>query len=331
MSRELTDARKPGPQIGAAARAYVSDAAEALETCGPGPADVHSAIHDARRTLKRARALLRFARAFTEADSARALAVALREAGRMLAPARDQRARLEALDRLVSSDPRLDCDEVGRLRRRWCAAAEAVAPAPEALLTVARRLRQVEVAMEALHLRKHGSPRSALKRIHHRGKRALHGLLHEPGDPARYHELRKRAKELRHVLEFMAPAWPPVLGAWAAEAHRLTDLLGEANDIGLVLEGLDGDPSEAVWGVLLSERDRRWHASLPLARRIWADRPGAFAKRVTGILRAWSSDAVASGEGSSAEPSALRRAVSSPASTPAPACGTRRDTARRDP
>jgi len=293
MSRELAHASKPGPQIGAAAGACVSDAADALEACERGDENVHGAIHDARRTLKRARALLRLARPFTEADSARELAGALREAGRMLAPARDRRARIEALDRLTSADPRLESDDLAHLRRRWSAAADAAAPASELLRTVARRLRQVEVALEALHLRTHGSPRPALKQIHRRGKRALHGVLDRLEDPARHHELRKRAKELRHVLEFLEPAWPPVLGAWATEAHELTDLLGEANDIGLVLEGLDNDPSDRVHRLLLAERTRRWSAAPPLARRIWADPSGAFARRVTGILRAWKVDGAA--------------------------------------
>ncbi len=293
MSRELARARKPGPQIGAAARACVSDAAECLEACGRGDQNVHAAIHDARRTLKRARALLRLARPFTEADSARELADALREAGGMLAPARDRRARLEALDRLTSADPRLGSEDLARLRRRWSAAADAAAPPPELLRTVARHLRQVEVALEGLPMRKHGSPRRALKQIHRRGRRALCAVLEGPHDPARYHQLRKRGKELRHVLEFVEPAWPPVLGAWATEAHELTDLLGEANDVGLVLEGLDDDPSDAVYRLLLAERDRRWRAALPLARRLWADRPGAFARRITGILGAWTLDGAA--------------------------------------
>ena len=120
-------------------------------------------------------------------------------------------------------------------------------------------------------------------------RRALAGR-----EPPAFHEWRKRAKDLRYQMEFLAPIWPGVLDAAAAELARLTDLLGDANDVGVLIRALlpvlheeahGADPGDAI-ATLLEERAVLWEEALEIGDRFYADSPRAFAEQIKASWKA---------------------------------------------
>ncbi len=116
------------------------------------------------------------------------------------------------------------------------------------------------------------------------GRKAAKRALARVDDPAAWHAVRKRAKDLRYAVEFLEPGWPTVLGALADELHTLTDRLGDANDLTLVLERLAREPllvdprvGRRVAAACTDARRARWRAAGPQLRRVWASEPGATA------------------------------------------------------
>jgi CHAD domain-containing protein len=293
MSLVLRHPADPGRQLAEAVEAHVREAVTVLDDATSERVPIDPSVHDARRTLKRARALLRMAASdggtARVADPVTPIARALRNAGRRLAGARDRAARVEALDRLLAAGMRpsdLLLEIRARLARR-----EPPDPRP-VMAAVAAALGVEAVHASALHLEDRGFDTFAagLAVIHRRGRKALARI--DPHRPAARacHRLRQRAKDLRHALGFLEPLWPPVLGAWHSETHRLTDELGEANDLTLVLAELEDEPFSAAAALLSEERSLRWSAALPLARRVWSATDRSFVAALRQLWIAWEAD-----------------------------------------
>ncbi|NNK62242.1 MAG: CHAD domain-containing protein [Gemmatimonadetes bacterium] len=287
MTLRLIEPAHPTRQLRRAIEDPVRVARQALDMAPPD-------VHAARRALKRARALVRLGRAMWEPSDRRELAHRLRDAGRHASGTRDVEARIEAVDRLRSQiEPRY-AEALEVLHDRLTAASCGTAPARDSHdpITAARtEVEQAEHLLERHPPRGHGRGVAifapGLTRIAEKGATALEHVRLRPTDTDAHHELRKRAKDMRHVVEFLEPAWPAVLGVWASELHRLTDDLGEANDLTLLLDWIEVQPhpedtshTTALGRVLREVRAARWATALSLATRIWASPPEDFVRAV---------------------------------------------------
>ena len=141
---------------------------------------------------------------------------------------------------------------------------------------------------------KFSSLRPGLQRIYEQGQQAYWTAKQEPTDE-HLHEWRKRVKYLWHQIELLHLAWAPVLDAYAAELHRLSDLLGADHDL-CVLEdflregGLGKEPvlSAEVEGVFIAERAVLREELFPLGKKIYQEKPKRFARRIETYYKAWS-------------------------------------------
>ena len=123
-----------------------------------------------------------------------------------------------------------------------------------------------------------------LRRTYARGRTAFERAERKPTDE-RLHEWRKRAKDLRHQQQLLRPAWPDVLSAQAKGAKRLGDLLGDDHDLALLDERLRDDVRFAdVRELLLQRRAELQAEAFALGRRIYAESPKRFGKRVGGYV-----------------------------------------------
>ncbi len=104
------------------------------------------------------------------------------------------------------------------------------------------------------------------------------------------HALRARVVDLSHQLAAFEPAWPAMFQAMERELHRLRTTLGDHNDLTVLAEFARGrpelPPGEAEGLIALNARRRR-----PLERRagdrfsrLFAERPGAFERRIAAYL-----------------------------------------------
>ncbi len=206
-------------------------------------ADLASSVHEARRAIKRARALLKLADPWPRGTH---IDFALRDASRALAVLRDADVRVLTADGLhnnsASSEPTavpaqlLESlqEERGRLFAESGAAGGPLRRA-ESLLSVALEIME----REALELAsRHDSTASNGLELLRLGLGASYESARARSDPEsnegpvdeHAHKLRKRVKDLRYQLEFLETCQPQ-LGRLVTDLHHLTDLLGDANDL----------------------------------------------------------------------------------------------------
>ena len=286
MTKDLGLDSNPGRAVVAAVAAHGRAAVKELTRSGNSES-YPDAVHEFRKHVKQMRALLRLVRPWLGDEGTDANAE-LRSAGHLLAGARDATVAVETLDALADGAvPHPWPSLKGRLAARAAAAndelrlhSERGAAAVEVVGALSRRCEDWPVeAIGATELA------SALARSYRRGRRRLAEVEEAPTTEA-LHELRKRAKDLRYQVAFLAPARPALLTAWEDELHLLTDQIGDDHDLANV--ELAARPMGGLEGRAMAElRDRRSELqgnAVALARRLYAARPATIRALVTAQL-----------------------------------------------
>jgi len=280
------------------------------------------AVHETRKALKRLRSLLRFARGALDDDHRQRENVRFRTAGRLLSDERDAAVLIDTLD-AVAEEPGAPTDALGPLRARLVAD-HAVVADPDRLARQAARADDLLAAAHPLPAlpTDHDALLAGVARTYRAAARTLWEAAEAAWDPERdtdaapWHEARKRAKDLWHHQQVLAVAWPPVLEAWAEEAHRHSALLGDHHDLA-VLGGRLGLPTrigaatprieppaggaataaelDAAAARQLAEalarRQQRLEArALALGGRLLAERPRSHRRRLARLLAAHEAD-----------------------------------------
>jgi CHAD domain-containing protein len=248
------------------------------------------AVHLARRELKRARALLRLVRSGLSADAYAATNTALRDVGRMLGAARDaavQRALVRELAATAGVPRAALRPLLARLDREWRTrrAGIDVVRARAMLATARARLLGARLGGDG------GMLAVGFVRIYRQGRRAFAAAREVPR-PARLHAWRKHVKHYWHALEALEPAWPRLMTALAAEAHRLADVLGTHHDCALLAARLETAPlPKRLRQRLAAELARRRAAlrarAFAIGERFYEERPRRLAPRAAQWWQLW--------------------------------------------
>ena len=90
------------------------------------------------------------------------------------------------------------------------------------------------------------------------------------------HAWRKRVKDLWYQQQLLKDSWPGVMKAQAKEAKKLSKLLGDDHDLTVLAEHVE-DPE--VHELVAKRRAELLQEARALGRRIYAERPKAFARR----------------------------------------------------
>jgi CHAD domain-containing protein len=251
-----------------------------------------TAVHGARKDIKKARALLRLARPDLPKATYRSENEALRDIARSLTAAREADVLAETFElvatRLVGRVPELELDalriRVAELAASWRPTEETgdSGAIPEqtvgALAAAARRARTLELDRCDTDTLVAGSVRA-----YARGRQALTVARHDT-TADHLHDWRKRAKDLWYHQRLLRDAWPEVLKAQADAADRLTKLLGDDHDLAQLAEHLPDEPEvlEAIAELRAELQADAWH----LGRRLYAEKPKAFGRRLARYLDA---------------------------------------------
>ncbi len=264
-------------------------AIERLRASGGGEVDAAAAVHDARKDLKKLRTALRLLRDQLGAKRHRRLDACFRDAGRALSAGRDAEIKPATLEALAAGDGELPPQALEAWRRTLARDREAAAGAPAAERAAAAAVGRIEAGLAELRGARLGGDRwkpvgAGLERTYRRGRRAMRAARRQGGE-ADFHEWRKRAKDLWYELRLFAPFWPRPLGAAAEEAHALSELLGDHHDLAVLRDDLRArDLGAAETAALAAAIDRRQAelaaAALPLGRRLYAERPRDFSRRL---------------------------------------------------
>jgi CHAD domain-containing protein len=238
------------------------------------------AVHEARKDIKKLRALLRLARGELGKERFARENACFRDAARELAGARDADVLLETLNALS-----LPAGEAWELRKQIQAGMErnggdereVAARSAAAILKEARR----RVSDWPLERDSFDALSKGLEKTYRRGRRGLRAAMEEPTVEA-LHEWRKRVKELWYHQTLLRSLWPPVIEAAADEAHALSDRLGDDHDLVVLADWVEENAGAPPGFVEAVERRRAELQSeaFELGARVYAEKPTAFVERM---------------------------------------------------
>jgi CHAD domain-containing protein len=253
--------------------------------------DPVEAVHEARKSLKKARSLLRLGRGTLVPDERRRDNAALRSAGRRLSAARDAEVMLEAADELAERFAgRVPQATFDAIRRHLVAQRD---PARQRLLEsgltgqVAGELKTVRSRIDDWTPRQSGwkALEPGLERSYARGRAGLEQARSHPTVET-LHEWRKRSKDLWYHLRVLKPFAPGIVGGAAKDADKLSKLLGDDHDLAVLHDALEhgaGDLKvdvDAVLALIDHRREQLQAEAFVLGQRLYAERPKAFVARL---------------------------------------------------
>jgi CHAD domain-containing protein len=279
----------PGETVAAGvrriARGALDHAIELLEASAGD--DLPEAIHEARKTLKRLRALVRLARDALGEETYRLENQAFRDAGRELSSVRDAQVTVDTLEGLRTRfGEELPADAFAglhaALRDDARTAHERVRDDSQALAELIDSLSAARSRVATWPLRDDDGLqvlRPGFGRIYRRGRRAMNAVRKETSTE-RLHELRKRAKDLWHAAQVLRPIAPKRMKWLRRRAHRLADVVGEDHDLSVLLDRARERsdtlaPGELELLAALVERRRNplQREAIKQGRRLYAQKP----------------------------------------------------------
>ena len=244
------------------------------------------AVHEARKDMKKLRALLRLARGELGGQVYARENACFRDAAGELAGQRDADVMLETLKGLTL----LPAGEAWEMRKRIQADRErnggggsdrtAVARSAAAILKEARgRVKDWPLERDSFDALAKG-----LEKTYRRGRDEFRGAMDEPTDEA-LHEWRKRVKYLWYHHTLLRSLWPPVMEAAGDEAHALSDRLGDDHDLAMLAAWVDenGGAGPEFRETVDRRRGELQAEAFTLGTRVYAEKPKAYVKRMTGL------------------------------------------------
>lgn len=249
-------------------------------------------VHEARKSLKRLRALVCLVRAELGPEQTHWENRSLGLTARLLAGLRDAAAQVECLDQLDAwsgiPHPRV---------RAWLSERKGnSAAAPLAAGEILDALRWTQVRLDQWPLLRPGweAIGPGVRWVYARGRRCLR-LARAEGGAERFHRWRRYAKYWWYHTQILEELWPPLMAVIQAELDRVGEVLGADHDLA-VLAGL----LETQWparrskkevldlAVLIPRRQAELQAeALGLGSRLYAEAPQALERRWGAYWVAW--------------------------------------------
>jgi CHAD domain-containing protein len=263
---------------------------------GKGEADLDDAIHEARKSMKKIRGVLRLVRPEL-GDFYRQENTFFRDVGRTLSEFRDAGAMIETFDALRDKyrgelgRSRLASIRRGLLARKEQSGKQGGIEKARNRMAAALRRRAKRVATWPLAADGFAAIAPGLETTLRRGQRALVRARKDPL-PENYHEWRKRVKDHWYHVRLLEGVWDSGMQAYEKSLKELEGLLGEDHNL-VVLRGkvqtepawYGKEPEIALLIKLIGacQRELRDHA-LAAGKDIYGEKPERFTKR---MRRVW--------------------------------------------
>lgn len=252
-------------------------AADSLEELSTSPDE---AVHEYRKSLRRARSLVRLLRPSLSKSARRRLEVPLREAHHALSDDRDATI-VEDTWRRISEETGLEIPAVE-------ATLAARAPVHESGVAARRYfddlIQHLESRLESdLDA---GDLVEGLEATYRAAGRQL-ARVELVADPVHVHALRRRAKDLAYQLELLRPLGGKRVRKQRKRFAKLAEVLGRVTDlyrlreaVAVLAEPIDRETRVALDSTIESAIEARLGEALPLAKRRLRRRPGQWARRL---------------------------------------------------
>jgi CHAD domain-containing protein len=264
---------------------------EIVAACHQAPHDA-ARIHNARKALKRLRALSLLLRTSKLEPASRRIDHAARDIGRLLSGRRDldvlpaTLAKLEA--RFGIAPERLTTEVHRAIEAARAAVVPETGPRPLDALLQSIRMELADLVHARLPIRPLvGAAAATLKR----GRRQLRAASRVPDDE-RIHDLRKTIQRHWRHMALLSPAWPEYYGVRADLAKELSRTLGEHHDLAVLLAFMTLQKHNtapladrfALASLIRSRQEEIWGTAEPLVQRLMGEKPKTHA---AGLRRNW--------------------------------------------
>jgi CHAD domain-containing protein len=259
------------------------------------PASRDTAVHEARKSIKKARAVVRLM-AGELGPVAEAENELLRNLALKVSPLRDAAVLVQTFDSLEGHFPETVCLELlERIRtallknRSRAARTSAAARSPA---TIAFALERATQRARAWPLRNDGFDAIApgLRRALRRGRKALREVLVEPS-PARYHEFRKRVKDHWYHVRLLEDAWTQETKLYEKDLKALETVLGDDHNLVVLSERLASlGTAEEVVGLqeaIAARQKKLREEAVDLGKRLYGPKPGVFVRQAEELWANW--------------------------------------------
>lgn len=248
-------------------------------------------VHEARKSIKRARAVLKLLRPSLPASAAARSKNELRAAARALAAARDASVLADRLDEMLRRTG-IARSAVSGLAQSLPTASAAQPGDPVFALTglAAARRRLARAPLPAGNWTSLGA---GVRSIYRSGRQLVPGKADTVSVEA-MHEWRKQVKSYWHALEVFAPVHPSEIRRTIASTRRLADLLGEDHDLALLADQLRaaatkdrGQPVAELLDAIERRRRRLRRRALKIGAVLYAEAPAVIEQRLRRYWQRW--------------------------------------------
>jgi CHAD domain-containing protein len=279
----------PAQLRNALVRAFEAAAHGARDAVGAVDKDAAAAVHESRKSLRRARAVLELVRAVLPKNERRALTRALQEARRALSSVRDHAVVPDTLAQLA-----LDDDDRATAKRVVDNAAMAMPATAELRQLLAESAARAAAQAEALQA---ALPHEVAWEAVAEGIRTTYGEARRASRAAKrskawFHTWRRRSKELVYQLELVTSHAGPRVTLIHSALAGATDTLSPAVDLIMVREFVEtygqGIPPEAIARLRASigdQLDELMTTARKTTRELFRNRPKKFEKRLSKAVR----------------------------------------------
>jgi CHAD domain-containing protein len=261
-------------------------------------AKVNAGIHEARKQIRRVRALLKLIRLDSGRKPTARANTLLQNVARALSAVRDGRVLLATARELHASGA-IGHQSFSRLRialetRCERAQAELFSAQGQKRLTSSLRKSRKLVTRGASVGRGWKALDIGLHRTYRAGRAAAAAIAIRQSDEV-LHEARKRAKDLLYVLDFLQALQPRSMRAAAAMAGQFTELLGVDHDLAVFQQALRRElkglirPAERVRlnRILAGRRKSLQLQAHAVGLRLYPESADDFVRRIHGFWKHW--------------------------------------------
>lgn len=262
--------------------------------------DPHKGVHGARRSLKVTRAALRLIRDDLEAEKYHKMNCFYRDQGRKLSELRDATAMMETLELMEKVFARkLKAGTIEMLHQKLDQEREKLKAGGQSenslMQEVAERLRSCRTEIDELQLSE-AYPIHVINSIFRVYQRGCEGLKANDPNPhdEKMHDWRKRTKYLHYQMQIISKAWTVILTPYKKELNKLTEFQGNYQNLTVLIQYLtepdallEPEERDNLLKLATHHQQKLHQRALPLGRKIYAETPVAFTKRLGVYLKSW--------------------------------------------
>ncbi|HEX2842955.1 CHAD domain-containing protein [Hyphomicrobium sp.] len=259
--------------------------------------DPAAEVHEARKCMKRIRALLRLGREGLGDDVFRAENARFRLIGLALAPARDDHVMIETIVKLMTSEEvghathalaRLKAAILVQRAQNAISIGTGLAETDTELERALRRVRRWQITPDCFSTLERG-----LVRNYRRGLARRQRAYQENTDEA-FHDWRKSVQALWRHMSLVSKAWPAHFDAHVALARELSQILGDDHDLAILREKMRALPPSAlsledrqeIESLLETRQQALRLATKPRGDMLFSERPKAHGRRIATVWKA---------------------------------------------